>query len=164
MTSEKEYQEQIEGLAYTDELTGLYNRRFCLENLNKLVKQKAGFTFCMIDLDALKYANDNLGHATGDGYLKLVAQEMIGITRTTDMACRIGGDEFAILFPICNEEIVFKKMEQLNQTIIGLSKEFPMSISYGIIHIKEGTLISSEAVMEQADEKMYAMKNMKKVN
>lgn len=125
VTSEKEYQEQIEELAYTDALTSLYNRRFCLENLNKLIDQKVTFTFCIIDLDGLKYANDNFGHAAGDRYLKLVAQEMMRITRSTDMICRIGGDEFAILFPNCDEQIVLTKMEQLDQIIIGLSEEFP---------------------------------------
>lgn len=158
VTSEKEYQEQIEELAYTDELTGLHNRRFCLENLNKLVENKSKFTFCMIDLDGLKFANDNYGHAAGDEYLKAVAREMVRITRKTDIICRIGGDEFAILFPNCSEEVVLNKMKGLDEAIMGLGKEFPTSVSYGVVHIKEGELISSETVMGQADEKMYVCK------
>ena len=162
VTIEREYREQMEELAYVDALTGLYNRRFCLEQMERLLDQRAEFTFCMLDLDGLKYANDNYGHAAGDEYLKTVAREMQKITRSTDIVCRIGGDEFAALFPNCKAQVVLEKMERLDKTVSALSEKFPMSVSYGVLYLSRGTLMTSAAVMEQADEKMYIMKNMKK--
>lgn len=162
VTSEKEYREQIEGLAYVDELTGLYNRRFCLENLERFIETGAEFTFCMVDIDGLKYANDHFGHAAGDKYLCTVAQEMLRTSRSTDMVCRIGGDEFAVLFPDCKAPVALRKMEELDRNLVAGSGEFPMSISYGVVHITGEGNISPQLVMQQADAKMYILKNIKK--
>ena len=162
VTDECEYHEQVEEMAYTDELTGLYNRRYCMKQLERQLSQKNEFSFCMIDLDGLKYANDNYGHASGDRYLKTVADEMLKISRTTDIVCRIGGDEFAILFLNCASDIALKKMKQANLSIESLSEGFLMSISYGVIHIEAGMNNSPETILKWADKKMYALKNTKK--
>lgn len=162
VTSEKEYREQIEGLAYMDELTGLYNRRFCLENLERLIEAGAEFTFCMVDIDGLKYANDHFGHAAGDKYLCTVAQEMLRTSRATDLVCRIGGDEFAVLFSDCKAPVALRKMEELDRNLMAASEEFPMSISYGVVHVTGEGNISPQMVMQQADAKMYILKNIKK--
>lgn len=162
VTDECEYHEQVEEMAYTDELTGLYNRRYCMKQLERQLSQKNEFSFCMIDLDGLKYANDNYGHASGDRYLKTVADEMLKISRTTDIVCRIGGDEFAILFLNCASDIALKKMKQANLSIESPSEGFLMSISYGVIHIEAGMNISPETILKWADKKMYALKNTKK--
>ena len=162
VTDEREYHEQVEEMAYTDELTGVYNRRYCMKQLERQLSQKNEFSFCMIDLDGLKYANDNYGHASGDRYLKTVANEMLKISRTTDIVCRIGGDEFAILFLNCASDIALKKMKQANLSIESLSEGFLMSISYGVIHIEAGMNISPETILKWADKKMYALKNTKK--
>lgn len=162
VTDECEYHEQVEEMAYTDELTGLYNRRYCMKQLERQLSQKNEFSFCMIDLDGLKYANDNYGHASGDRYLKTVADEMLKISRTTDIVCRIGGDEFAILFLNCASDIALKKMKQANLSIESLSEGFLMSISYGVIHIEAGMNILPETILMWADKKMYALKNIKK--
>lgn len=162
VTDECKYHEQVEEMAYTDELTGLYNRRYCMKQLERQLSQKNEFSFCMIDLDGLKYANDNYGHASGDRYLKTVANEMLKISRTTDIVCRIGGDEFAILFLNCASDIALKKMKQANLSIESLSEGFSMSISYGVLHIEAGMNISPETILMWADKKMYALKNTKK--
>lgn len=162
VTNEKEYQEQMEEMAYTDALTGLYNRRYCIGQLDMLISKKNEFAFCLIDLDELKYANDNFGHAAGDKYIKTVANEMLEITDDTNTVCRIGGDEFAILFHNYNLEIILDKMNRVTKKVENLSNEFPMSISYGIIHVEQEAKILSETVMAQADEKMYILKNIKK--
>lgn len=162
VTDEREYHEHVEEMAYTDELTGLYNRRYCMKQLERQLSQKNEFSFCMIDLDGLKYANDNFGHASGDRYLKTVADEMLKISRTTDIVCRIGGDEFAILFLNCASDIALKKMKQVNLSIESLSEGFLMSISYGVIHIEAGMNILPETILMWADKKMYALKNIKK--
>ena len=162
VTSDRAYQEQMEGLAYMDELTGLYNRRFCLEQVNKLLEDGTEFTFCMIDLDRLKYANDSFGHSAGDDYLKAVAEQLLHSSRSTDWICRIGGDEFAAIFPHCKAQVVLDKMERLDQILAKESDRFPMSVSYGVVYVGEGEKTSVQELMEQADEKMYILKNMKK--
>lgn len=162
VTSEREYQEQIKGLAYEDELTGLHNRRFCLENLEKMLEEKTEFTFCMLDLDGLKYANDNFGHSAGDDYLRAVAHEMLQISRSTDLLCRIGGDEFAALFPHCKSQAILDKMERLDRNLAEQSQRFPMSVSYGVVYVSGEESLTAQSLMAQADERMYVMKNIKK--
>lgn len=162
VTTEKAHQEQIEELAYLDELTGVHNRRFCLEKLERLTEVQEEFTFCMIDLDGLKYANDYFGHAAGDIYLETVAQQLLQNTRSTDIVCRIGGDEFAVLFPNCHLEIVLDKMARINQALTQTTEKFPMSISYGAIYVKQGEQQDPKTIMGRADENMYMMKNKRK--
>lgn len=162
VTDEKEEREQIEELAYRDELTDLYNRRYCVGQLDHLLKYNNHFSFCMIDLDGLKYANDNFGHAAGDEYLKIVASEMRNTTRNVDIVCRIGGDEFAIIIPSCSAEIILNKMEDLNKRLDDIHDLYPMSISYGVVYVDRESKSSSEDIMALADEKMYIQKRMKK--
>lgn len=164
VTTEQEYREQMEGFAYVDELTGLYNRRFCLENLEKFIETGTEFTFCMIDLDGLKYANDNFGHGAGDDYLRTVSQQLLHNSRTSDLICRIGGDEFAALFPKCKSQVVLDKMAHLDQTLAESSQEFPMSISYGVVYVSGNEAVSVKSLMAQADERMYILKNIKKAS
>lgn len=164
VTTEREYREQIEGFAYADELTGLHNRRFCLENLEKLIHSGTEFTFCMIDLDGLKYANDNFGHGAGDEYLRTVSQQLLQNSRSSDLICRIGGDEFAAVFPNCKSQVILDKMEHLDRTLAEKSQRFPMSISYGVVHISGNEALSIQSVMAQADEQMYVLKNIKKAS
>lgn len=162
VTSQREYQEQIEGLAYADELTGLHNRRFFLDNLERMLKEGREFTFCMIDLDGLKFANDKFGHGAGDEYLRTVARQMAQASRSTDLICRIGGDEFAALFPNCKAQVILDKMEALDLALEEQSGSFPMSLSYGVVYVSGEESISAHSLMEQADERMYVLKNIKK--
>lgn len=162
VTNEKEDRDQIEELAYKDELTGLYNRRHCIGKLEDLLKNKADFSFCMIDLDGLKFANDNFGHGAGDEYLNIVAEELLKICRNTDVVCRIGGDEFAVIFPACNEQIVLDKMSGLDEKLHIEEKDYPMSISYGVVYVEKDKEVSLESVISQADERMYILKKLKK--
>ncbi len=163
-TEENVQKEQMEEMAYTDPLTGLYNRRFCLENMKRMIAENCDFAFCMIDLDGLKYANDNFGHSAGDMYLLQVADNIVKMTRSADFVCRLGGDEIAILFYDCKESVVVQKMEQLNHKLQEQSTTFPMSVSYGVCHVEAGMETTLEDVMQQADERMYALKKHKKAS
>ena len=156
--------EKMEKLAYKDELTNLYNRRYCLNKIDGLLENNDALTFCMIDIDGLKFANDNYGHAAGDQYLKMVAQEMTKNTRDTDIVCRFGGDEFAIVFTSCSEEIVVEKMENLNKLLKEKESNYLMSVSYGIVYVQSESDLTSKSILEQADEKMYVQKKIKKSN
>lgn len=162
VTFEKKQQEEMETKAYRDELTGLYNRRYCMEYLVHLLKEKREFSFCMADLDGLKFVNDHFGHTAGDAYLKTVSQQLKQGMQVTDGICRIGGDEFAILFPECKEAIALDMMKRIDKNIIHLAGEYPMSISYGVIHIEKGTNILPETIVSLADQRMYVLKNIRK--
>ncbi len=162
ITHEQEQLEQMEELAYKDELTNLYNRRYCVGKLDYLLSHKNNFSFCMIDVDGLKFANDNFGHGAGDEYLKKVAQEMMKVIREKDIICRFGGDEFAIIFPLCTASLVLNKMDYLNEKLKTIQQLYPMSISYGVVYVEEDKKVVSETIMAQADKKMYIQKKLKK--
>ena len=94
--------EKIQHDAQIDSLTQLYNRRFIDEVLEELEcdkSQKKLFGIMIIDVDLFKKINDKFGHQTGDKVLRAVADCIKAITRTNDIACRFGGDEFIVLLP-----------------------------------------------------------------
>jgi len=91
-------------LAYRDELTGLWNRRYFTERLTEELSRarrqpRRHFGIMMVDVNDLKAINDAHGHAEGDLVLRWVAEFLERLLRTHDVLCRVGGDEFAVLFP-----------------------------------------------------------------
>lgn len=94
-------QQQLNQLAYQDPVTGLNNRHYFKEKLETAVTEVMRYaTSCavlFIDLDDFKIVNDTLGHETGDSLLILVAERLRETLRSTDVVCRIGGDEFAVI-------------------------------------------------------------------
>jgi diguanylate cyclase (GGDEF)-like protein len=94
-------------LAQTDILTGLPNRAFFLEQLERaesLGRRRGTFSILMLDLDRFKNVNDSLGHAAGDALLRLVALRLKSALRATDVLARLGGDEFAIVQTECADQ------------------------------------------------------------
>lgn len=155
--------EQVKKLAETDELTQLYNRRKFLESFNQLKKEAEKhhqpISLAMIDLDHFKPINDEFGHEVGDQYLKKTAQLIRQATREGDIVARLGGDEFAVLLPQTNEaqahEFAVRLRHIFDQnpfTLRGSPKVIGMSV--GI----ETTNHDFDALLHQADEKMYAVK------
>ena len=92
---------------YRDELTGLYNRYAVYELLGRKMKKagkhKRSYALVYIDLDRLKYVNDNFGHGTGDRYIQLLAETLTANTSKEDMPARLGGDEFLIYLEDCTD-------------------------------------------------------------
>lgn len=100
--------QQLQVLAVQDELTGLSNRRFALAALGELwgeasLKQRS-LSVLMLDADKFKQVNDVHGHAEGDALLRELAKRLRHAVRTSDIVCRLGGDEFLVICPDCNAD------------------------------------------------------------
>lgn len=163
ITEEKESKTNLSNMAYTDELTGAYNRRYCNGVMKELADSKDNYSLVLIDLDHLKHVNDTFGHATGDEYLKTVTDVIRENIYDEDVLCRIGGDEFILIFINCTEETVEKKMKIIYDSLLKIKKEYTLSISYGITYITQDMSLSLDEIIELSDSKMYEFKkNYKK--
>jgi diguanylate cyclase (GGDEF)-like protein len=159
--------DEVYKLAALDQLTGLYNRRSgehrLAEEISRAVRHQRPLTVLLIDLDGLKLTNDKLGHAAGDLVLKSFAERLQRAIRGSDLAVRLGGDEFMVLLPECRaEEVghVLGRVEGLkvnyNETII------PCRFSRGWTDYKPGE--TPEELLKRADEALYANKRAGKQN
>jgi diguanylate cyclase (GGDEF)-like protein len=99
----RERSSELEWLAHTDALTGLFNLRYLRQQIDHLLglQQRYGhpFALLLLDVDGLKRVNDSFGHAAGDELLVGVAGAIRAATRSVDVPARIGGDEFCVLAP-----------------------------------------------------------------
>jgi diguanylate cyclase (GGDEF)-like protein len=160
--NEASLQLQLEGLAYSDSLTGLFNRSKCEVALAEL---SGDYTIVSIDLDYLKYTNDNYGHAAGDKLLSGFAEILKNSFTDAGLIGRMGGDEFIVVLPYTDEDRIerdFKCFEDLMTYRSSLDKPIKYSASYGKACNSD---ISSESdrtpqnVYMLADARMYEMKN-----
>jgi len=103
--------------AIRDPLTGLYNRRFLQETLNREIahadRASIPLSLAMIDLDHFKKINDTYGHAIGDLFLITLGNLLAQKTRSSDVSCRYGGEEFVIVMPAASLEEAAQRIEQL---------------------------------------------------
>lgn len=160
----------LESLSFTDELTGLTNRRgFELAVKREVAAAQrdpacAG-TVIMMDLDGFKQVNDHFGHAAGDAYLKAVADVLTGTLRGGDCIARLGGDEFAVLLPHARtsqgQRRAAQLQLQLNAACLnwqGLS--LPLRVSLGAAPYNIGDTV--EETMKRADARLYSNKAQRK--
>jgi diguanylate cyclase (GGDEF)-like protein len=154
-------QQRLEGLAYTDSLTGLANRAKCELSLANL---KDDYTIVSIDLDYLKYTNDNYGHAEGDKLLSGFANILSESFSDAQVVGRMGGDEFIAILPYIDEERCQQNIRTL-QELMGQksSSDGPVrySASYGYAPSNDqklGPNPTAQNVYLLADARMYSMK------
>lgn len=157
-------EERLHLYATTDELTGIHNRRTGIAILERAMEHcraaKLPLSICYLDINNLKHANDNYGHGEGDALILIVVEAITSTIRRSDTLCRMGGDEFLIVFPECDlphaEAIVANisnKIGAYNQTG---QKSYEVGFSYGMETMQEDqTLLELVAL---ADKNMYAEK------
>ncbi len=164
-TELKEAKEAAELLARTDPLTGMPNRRCFFEqaerNLSMSRRYQHPLTVLTLDVDHFKHINDRHGHAVGDMALQAIASALPEGLRETDVAGRIGGEEFAVLLPETSEAEAQEIAERLRQNIsaIGLSadgREIPLTASFGLAVLDKEDRFSE--LLARADQALYQAK------
>ena len=117
--------ESLHALSIRDPLTGLYNRRFMEESLNRelarMTRIDQSLTVAMFDIDHFKPFNDDYGHNAGDAVLKEVANLTQGFRIGSDIACRYGGEEFVLVLPELNAEQAAKRLDSFRVAVSQLA-------------------------------------------
>jgi diguanylate cyclase (GGDEF)-like protein len=160
ITARKKAEAYLEYLGSHDALTKLSNRSFFVDELNRLERKGPWpVTIIMIDLNGLKAANDELGHAAGDSLLRRAGEVLNSIVEKPARAARIGGDEFAVILPSM-ERAEGEAMMKVILDLVAINNEFytdlPLSLSMGIATSERGERL--EAVVKRADLEMLAAK------
>ena len=152
--------DELKGLALTDPLTGLLNRRGFVEQLEQL-PTGAG-TLALLDGDRFKQVNDRLGHAEGDRVLRALADRLRDRLRKQDMAARWGGDEFVILLRDTDEQearaIVKRVQLSLRRRPIARLDGRPVNFTVGFAPLSGKTMEAVTEAVKAADAEMYATK------
>jgi diguanylate cyclase (GGDEF)-like protein len=121
MNAINEARKKMEEMATTDELTGLYNRRFMFrmldEELSRSIRKGYNLSFIMIDIDHFKRFNDTHGHLVGDLVLKGTAAEIKNTCRVIDVVARYGGEEIAVIAPDCPIDALKEFCERIRRAI-----------------------------------------------
>lgn len=157
ITARKKAEAYLEYLGKHDVLTKLYNRAFYADEMNRLERKSLRpVSAIVIDLNGLKGANDQLGHDAGDGLLRRFGEILNGAVSAPNHACRIGGDEFAVLLPGADAKTAGTMIETIAE-LLKINNQFysnaPLSMSYGVATSEVGETI--EAVVRRADGLMY---------
>lgn len=148
--------QQLRDLVYTDELTGIFSRRYALEKMRELIGAGAGFSVVFIDLDRLKMINDQGGHAEGDKYLKNFAALLGSFLREESTFARIGGDEFLILMPDYQRNQAIEYMNGIREKLESDHRwAHPFSFSFGVASAEAGRGVELENLLWRADKDMY---------
>lgn len=155
-------QKRMEQAAFTDALTGLYNRRYGQIQVSRLMENNIPFLFCFLDMDGLKLINDTLGHAKGDVAILAVAGALQQVFRQDDTMIRLGGDEFVVILPRCSVELAEKRFKMAHDLLKNTELEFPITFSYGIESVSVGEQRNIEEIFSTADQKMYCHKQEKR--
>jgi diguanylate cyclase (GGDEF)-like protein len=146
---------EVRRLADTDELTGLANRRAWRARLTHEIQRARrtgeALAVVVVDLDGFKSVNDSLGHRRGDELLQSCASRWRPAVRVTDLLARVGGDEFAVVLPACDESGTLEVMERLRATA---PHGAPCSVGFALW---DGTE-SEDSLVDRADRQLYVDK------
>jgi diguanylate cyclase (GGDEF)-like protein/PAS domain S-box-containing protein len=164
ITQQRQAEERLRFMSAHDILTGLYNRVYYEEELNRLEGSRLyPISIIIGDVDGLKEANDHYGHQAGDALLRKSAEMLRLACRTEDVVARIGGDEFGIILPHANAlvaEAAIRRILETRETIPVADTELVVSLSLGAATCSSGE--SLRLIMRQADKVMYQAKRAKR--
>ena len=166
---------EMERLSITDALTGLFNRRYFYEALEKEIERvkryNASFSIVLIDIDDFKRVNDEYGHLAGDRVLQVLADILRRSLRKVDIIARYGGEEFILLLPNTGKEeaevIANRIREEVSRTIFECTSEkgtevlCPVTISGGITTCPDD-FVDADRLLSAADKAMYEAKALGK--
>ncbi len=163
ITERKQVEEKLLVLSQTDSLTGLNNRRRFYDALEHEIARSRRYelplSVIMIDVDDMKRINDTYGHQAGDEVLQRLAN-LIHQMRQSDVAARVGGDEFALLLPSTardGAEQLAWRLHASGRTIL-LEKGVPLAISLGIAWLEKADDEQGRSLLARADRAMYLAK------
>lgn len=158
----KENMEELEAFAFIDTLTAVHNRRFGLDELNKLMKDKIPFSLCFLDVDHLKYVNDHYGHEEGDRYILNIVRVISGACMKGETLSRMGGDEFMLLMPRVSYKSALERLHGIAESVTHIPSVYHPSVSYGIVEAPADTELEASQILRRADQAMYEYKQAHK--
>ena len=154
--------------AIRDPLTGLFNRRYMEESLERelrrAVRNQHPLGVIMLDLDHFKQLNDRSGHEAGDAVLRELSNCLQTVTREYDLVCRYGGEEFTIILPDASLDVAVKRAEKIRDTFKHLNVKYQNrdlpggTLSLGVAGFPEHGS-TTEAVLRAADAALYQAKH-----
>jgi diguanylate cyclase (GGDEF)-like protein len=162
--------EILKWLSITDPLTGLYNRRYFIEQIELEFKRSKRYSrdlsLLMLDIDHFKLVNDNYGHQIGDIVLRKISSVIINLLRDSDLAFRYGGEEFMIILPETKSEDAINVAERMKQEIMNTQHNyasiiFTVTASFGIVSIKDmiDKFETIDDIIKKVDDNLYKAKN-----
>ncbi|MBU0469069.1 MAG: GGDEF domain-containing protein [Candidatus Omnitrophica bacterium] len=152
---------ELENLAVTDSLTGLYNNRYFKDRLDQEIERskryKKPLCLLMIDIDDFKKCNDTHGHLEGDCLIIEISKMLTKESRLADIVCRYAGDEFVIILP--EADVVRAKIyaNKIRVAVNELELKCKPSISIGICELAIG--MDTTSIIDKADKAMYKAKH-----
>ncbi|MFA5161782.1 MAG: diguanylate cyclase [Elusimicrobiales bacterium] len=164
----EESRDHLHLLSITDDLTGLNNRRGFLEvarsQFNTAKRYGKPLTLLFCDIDGFKRINDVLGHDAGDKAIKDVAHVLTQTLRTSDVAARIGGDEFVVLLPQSGAAAARGARARVQSALkeINLRRKFPINMSIGICEMNVDSMRAVDDMLALADADMYRQKKQRR--
>lgn len=160
-------QQRLTSLAVQDQLTGLYNRRGILGQIEHWLSWSTRYDHAvgviLADVDSFKEINDEYGHEAGDRALRHIADALSGAVRASDLVGRFGGDEFVVLAPETDGELLGQLMQRIVDAVaaqplrIG-DKEVSLSLSAGAAWVPGGVEVGVDKLIALADRSMYSAK------
>lgn len=159
--------ETLKNQSIRDPLTGLFNRRYLEESLERELyraeRQKHSVGIIMLDIDHFKHFNDTFGHEAGDTLLQELAVFLQGSIRGSDIACRYGGEEFTLILPEASLQVTQQRAEQLREGVKHLHVQYRRQ-PLGMISLSLGVAIfplhglNAATVVREADAALYRAK------
>src|SRR5450830_1711807 len=159
---------RIEHIAQTDELTNLPNRRHILgrfhEELLRAARYQHDFCFDIVDIDHFKLVNDKYGHPAGDEVLRHFARFLRDHLRSQDMVGRLGGEEFAVLFPETRLDDALLVLSRIGEALqreclSQIAPDFSYTFSAGLASTDADLMQDCDLLMARADKALYQAKN-----